>query len=196
MSEIEYTMKPVEVFYRGFRFRSRLEACWAAFFDLCKWPWEYEPADFDGWFPDFVLLGEKGNRIFVEVKPIAEEYLALQGRIDRSGCQDECLIVGLCPTLLCTDGFSDECRLGWLREGDWWSEAVLFRPTTEKCGCSKLNDREIASRYPIDFCHALGSYELRMSGLYDGDHYLGLMDRDEVCQCWGLAHEMTRYDPL
>ena len=42
-SEVQYTYGAVETFYKGYRFRSRLEARWAAFFDLCKWRWEYEP---------------------------------------------------------------------------------------------------------------------------------------------------------
>src|SRR5260221_13272797 len=34
-------------------FRSRLEARYAAYFDLCGFGWEYEPVDFKGWTPDF-----------------------------------------------------------------------------------------------------------------------------------------------
>jgi hypothetical protein len=30
--------------YNGVNFRSRLEAKWAAFFDLAGWSWEYQPA--------------------------------------------------------------------------------------------------------------------------------------------------------
>lgn len=39
--------------YGAVRFRSRLEARWAAFFDLQGWRWEYEPLDLLGWTPDF-----------------------------------------------------------------------------------------------------------------------------------------------
>jgi hypothetical protein len=53
--------------YAGVQFRSRLEARWAAFFDLAKWPWEYEPLDDEGWVPDFILTK---SGIPVEVKPI------------------------------------------------------------------------------------------------------------------------------
>lgn len=41
--------------YRKRQMRSRLEARWAAFFDLMKWSWEYEPLDLNGWIPDFVV---------------------------------------------------------------------------------------------------------------------------------------------
>jgi hypothetical protein len=56
--------------YKHVQFRSRLEARWAAFFDLAGWEWHYEPIDLNGWIPDFVLMGKNGNKIFVEVKPI------------------------------------------------------------------------------------------------------------------------------
>ena len=41
--------------YKGIRFRSRLEARWAAMFDICGWRWEYEPLDLPGWIPDFLI---------------------------------------------------------------------------------------------------------------------------------------------
>lgn len=53
--------------YNGVNFRSRLEARWAAFFDLLKWEWEYEPIDLNGWIPDFKIKGAVD--ILVEVKP-------------------------------------------------------------------------------------------------------------------------------
>jgi hypothetical protein len=52
--------------YAGVQFRSRLEARWAAFFDLCRFEWQYEPFDCDGYIPDFLLFG----RVLLEVKPI------------------------------------------------------------------------------------------------------------------------------
>jgi hypothetical protein len=50
------------------RFRSRLEAKWARFFDFCGWKWSYEPYDFAGWIPDFAI-GDQLQTL-VEVKPI------------------------------------------------------------------------------------------------------------------------------
>jgi len=53
-------IKPIETQYKGYRFRSRLEARWAVFFDALEIRWEYEPEGFDlgkaGWYlPDFWL---------------------------------------------------------------------------------------------------------------------------------------------
>lgn len=57
--------------YRGYAFRSRLEARWAVFFDHLKIKWEYEPEGFElgnglRYLPDFWLpdLG-----LWVEIKP-------------------------------------------------------------------------------------------------------------------------------
>lgn len=53
-------MKAIETVYKGYRFRSRLEARWAVFFDACGVKWEYEPEGYalgDGlcYLPDFLL---------------------------------------------------------------------------------------------------------------------------------------------
>lgn len=58
----------IPTIYDGVRFRSRLEARWAAFLDLCNRKWAYEPFDCDGYIPDFVLYGNLFN-CAVEVKP-------------------------------------------------------------------------------------------------------------------------------
>ena len=68
---MDYSIKAIPTRYNGIEFRSRLEAKWAAFFDQCGWRWEYEPCDFDGWIPDFLLTFNHGT-ILIEVKPILE----------------------------------------------------------------------------------------------------------------------------
>ena len=62
--------------YNDVRFRSRLEARWAAFFDLIRWPWSYEPIDFKDWVPDFMVSFPCGHsecgpmhEFYAEVKP-------------------------------------------------------------------------------------------------------------------------------
>jgi hypothetical protein len=69
--------KAIETIYRGYRFRSRLEARWAVFFDAVGLPFEYEKEGFvldDGthYLPDFWLptlklwLEIKGELDFIE----------------------------------------------------------------------------------------------------------------------------------
>lgn len=60
-------VKAHKTIYGGVVFRSRLEATWAAFFDIEGLPWAYEPVDLDGWVPDFALWLERP--VYVEVKP-------------------------------------------------------------------------------------------------------------------------------
>lgn len=57
-------IKAIETSYQGYRFRSRLEARWAVFFDSLSIPWSYEPEGFDlgdglYYLPDFWLSGLK-----------------------------------------------------------------------------------------------------------------------------------------
>jgi hypothetical protein len=56
--------------YKGTRFRSRLEARWAASADLAGWEWVYEPFDGAGYVPDFCFTVADGP-LLVEVKPVA-----------------------------------------------------------------------------------------------------------------------------
>ena len=63
-------IKAIETEYKGYLFRSRLEARWAVFFDALGIEWEYEPEGFDCdgiWYlPDFYL---PGLETWIEVKP-------------------------------------------------------------------------------------------------------------------------------
>ncbi len=63
-------MNAIETIYKGYRFRSRLEARWAVFFDSLNIAWDYEKEGFDiggQWYlPDF-WLPEFG--LWVEIKP-------------------------------------------------------------------------------------------------------------------------------
>ena len=71
-----YSIPAIETFYRGCRFRSRLEARWAVFFQTLGLSWEYEPEGFTlstkvPYLPDFLvhlkdkpLWAEVANRSF------------------------------------------------------------------------------------------------------------------------------------
>ncbi|QIG74362.1 endonuclease I protein [Rhizobium phage RHph_N65] len=63
-------MKAIDTVYKGYRFRSRLEARWAVFFATLGVEWTYEAEGYElpsGWYlPDFFL---PKHEIFVEVKP-------------------------------------------------------------------------------------------------------------------------------
>lgn len=66
----EPTIKAIETVYNGYRFRSRLEARWAVFFDALGVKYEYEKEGFDlgeagKYLPDFWLPKQK---CWVEIK--------------------------------------------------------------------------------------------------------------------------------
>jgi hypothetical protein len=111
----------IETRYAGCRFRSRLEARWAVFFDACGIRWEYEPQGFIGarghhYLPDFYLpdahspmphahLGSGSNPcgIYVEVKGSDQQLRADWTRIAYSieyqatPCARGLLILGPIP---------------------------------------------------------------------------------------------------
>ena len=67
--------KAIDTIYKGYKFRSRLEARWALFFDEMEIKYEYEKEGFDlgtvGWYlPDFWL---PEFQIWVEIKPELDE---------------------------------------------------------------------------------------------------------------------------
>lgn len=73
-------IKAIETTYKGYRFRSRLEARWAVFFDTLGIPWKYENEGYEKevgtvqgartmrYLPDFFLPCRWGGGMFVEVK--------------------------------------------------------------------------------------------------------------------------------
>ena len=66
--------RPFPTKYKNILFRSRLEARWAAYFDLDKIPWDYEPAiNFSGWIPDFSLTMGR-LKVYIEIKPVDLYY--------------------------------------------------------------------------------------------------------------------------
>lgn len=78
--ERQMKIKPIETEYHGLRFRSRLEARWAVFFDEIGINYHYEPDGFDlgdEWYlPDF-YLDDFG--IYVEIKPFDRSVVAFIG---------------------------------------------------------------------------------------------------------------------
>lgn len=84
-------IKAIETQYKGYRFRSRLEARWAVFFDALGIEWQYEKEGFDlgdaGWYlPDFWFphptkeLANEGWGLWCEIKPLP----ATQNELDRA----------------------------------------------------------------------------------------------------------------
>jgi hypothetical protein len=74
-------MSSIPTTYNGIRFRSRLEAKWACFWDLqstdrtndpidFQTHWHYEPFELPGWIPDFLITRGFFAPSLIEIKPI------------------------------------------------------------------------------------------------------------------------------
>jgi hypothetical protein len=92
---------PIETNYKGYNFRSRLEARWAIFFDATKFKWEYEKEGYDlgelGYYlPDFWLVQ---HECWVEIKgkyPIKTELEKIKKLHEITG--DPCILFYGMPT--------------------------------------------------------------------------------------------------
>ena len=69
------TIKAIETRYAGYRFRSRLEARWAVFFDTLGLKWQYEPEGYE-LDPDIISEWEQAevNRLRYLMKAGTERY--------------------------------------------------------------------------------------------------------------------------
>jgi hypothetical protein len=187
---VVYTVRAHETLYAGTRFRSRLEARWAAFFDLCGWRWEYEPLDLNGWMPDFVLLG--AAEILVEVKPVFTFDIGWCGGVTKDplpGVSDkvakasretgrEALIVG--AHLMASES---GLAVGALFEQAAWTFGTF-----------------LAFEERADFCSETGSYHGRMTGGYEGRngfleyHTNGsTLSEKTILEWWAEAGNRTRW---
>ena len=95
-------IKPIETRYKGYRFRSRIEARWAVFFDALGIKWEYEKEGYDlgdaGWYlPDFWLPEISAWIEIKGAKPSVEDLAkckAMRMAMGNSGAVDACLVGG------------------------------------------------------------------------------------------------------
>lgn len=147
-------IKPIETIYKGYRFRSRLEARWAVFFDAMGIPYVYEPEGFvlsDGtmYLPDFylpdsdtyaeikgVMSDKDQNKIEQFMKDSKKDFLIGYENIHFQACD----IFG-------SDDNSDF--------------ALSEEENSVMCQCYSCKK--------IFFTGLLGSYECKCCGYYNGD---------------------------
>lgn len=179
--------------YKDTMFRSRLEARWAAFFDLAGWRWDYEPCDFDGWTPDFRLHGV--TPVYTEVKPIdwrgsgPEQILQEAGlrkvldcrrdvRADPMDFDGELLVLGDGPQRVGADVvlgvFADEA---WGSAPDW---ALLCK-----------NESVLAP--PFDFCSVSGAYAYRITGRWEGNSHVDPVNDNLAAAAWRMAGNRVQW---
>jgi hypothetical protein len=124
----DYTIAAIPTLYRGRQYRSRLEARWAAFFDLLGWRHEYEPFDLGVWSPDFALRAEEEcaeagplEPGLIEIKPIDGWHQPTVQKMaqaaKRRAFEGPLFLFGTAPQLMPENGF---VRLGW--QGNMWCD--------------------------------------------------------------------------
>lgn len=180
-------MKPygIPTKYGFINFRSRLEARWAAFFDLCGWSWTYEPFDLPGWIPDFEIAGPAGSML-VEIKPIRHyrEFEALAKEIAKSMRDfDFVLLLGVSPLWDQSSGFSDCVVLG---------SSASFCLLDGGAGHGDLQSLMSGSPdFPYDICDNLWSYTGKLTGEYSGTPTTPA--RSHIERLWAEACNLTQW---
>ena len=173
---MSYNIKPIPTTYEGVNFRSRLEASWAAFFDLIGWKWEYEPFDLDGWIPDFKIYKDKSRWLLVEIKPIT----SLDGMEDQinkmMGATEgrEVLLLGSTPLI----GEEAENHFGWFITSEMGEgmAALDFNPESG-----------------WDLYDLIYSYHHRLSGVGSGDNHLTTTRMSQIQPIWKEAKNKTQW---
>lgn len=181
----------IETEYAGHLFRSRLEAKWAAFFDVHDLRWEYEPFDLNGWIPDFLLMGPEIS-IIADVKPIMhrhefeERARELKPWIitDPAPLTSMCVILGATPLLPWSSPMGDPAA-GLMSQDDgtdgWDGDIKWDLASWIICGeCEHLGLVKLPGTPKIVPC---GHHP--RSGKWPEYHQLKW--------AWGMAHGATRW---
>lgn len=173
-------ISPIETHYAGCRFRSRLEARWAVFFDTLGLKWEYEPQGFvvhsgPGYLPDFAVQ-TPACLLFVEVKPSRPEAIdpagvrrwerfaeALMETVSPSQ-QAACMLIGPIPDPGSVRAFASD-ESGYESRGSRYSDGVYvpFDECYRWCACST------DSHFGIEFDGRGGRIDCECPGQGDGD---------------------------
>lgn len=192
-----FKAKAIPTMYAGVQFRSRLEARWAAMFDLLQWKWEYEPIDLDGYIPDFVLGFDKP--MIVEVKPIVDweswgcmshEASQALSKIKKSGWAGEGLLVGAAFMPV-------KHAMGYVRTGTALNIGVIFN-TTDDPDEAPVDDPDdcYANIFGIKECcggpvDVVGYFKCRKCGHHDKGPTL--RPSDEVIALWNRAGNAVQW---
>lgn len=126
-------IKPIETIYSGYRFRSRLEARWAVFFDTLGIKYDYEMEGFDlgdkiYYLPDFWL---PDLNMFAEVKPIPLTLEELEKCIRLAVSTNKHVMMLVAPPML------------------KWYEEIVSTPHTLDCFTS-VEKREMSIKHGYD----------------------------------------------
>jgi hypothetical protein len=178
---MDYKIAAIPTEYRGRQYRSRLEARWAAFFDLCSWDYEYEPIDLGIWSPDFLIHGAR-LPLLVEVKPISRYDRQVTAKMEKGA-----------------ERYGEACELVLLGLdlSSVWLGQLLSKALTGDDHDEYDFERLCFACYEqapdqLDFCHETQSFAGRITGLYDGGTY-GAAPQPDVKVLWNRAGNLVQW---
>lgn len=187
-------MNAIETTYKGYKFRSRLEAKWASVFDQLGWQWEYEPIDLNGYIPDFIINQE----VLIEIKPVMSygDTIPARRKIIASGWGKDAVILGATTNMFENH---DHCSyVGVTNTQDhfgcsWSYASVMHCPCCNRVTFHRLNwwGRVDGNEHVLEclFCHE--SYD-------DGKQWVVGIDPaidKSLPHAWAAAHNATKWKP-
>ena len=126
------TIKAIKTEYKGYKFRSRLEARWAVFFDATNIEWDYEPEGFkienrgeiihylpDFWLPEFHTYVEVKGPVLTEAEKNKALFLSDTGEGYEAGGQ--VLILQKIPEI------SEASPVFKMAFGGGWTQAIFAK---------------------------------------------------------------------
>lgn len=150
-----------ETQYKGYRFRSRLEAKWAVFFDALGIEWEYEPEGFrlpngKGYLPDFRLKCW-GTRGFHDLDKPFFLYVEVKGEMTNADADKIMQFCGyedwqnICSAFLCSDCEGDyaDCPMGYKQSQGRFNYPVLIMGNipNDICSIRDVSDPDVFHSY-------------------------------------------------
>lgn len=159
-------IRPITTRYKGYRFRSRLEARWAVFLDSLGVPWDYEVEGYvfpDGtrYLPDF-WLPESG--VFFEIKPGGLSFDAAEEAAHKA----ESLAIYKETTVFLATGAPDRALIDWFSA----SPRVTHLPVGERFVAFDYDEQH---RLPVVW-----------AAVHE-PHY------EDVLDPWGREYQFARY---
>lgn len=145
-------IKALETRYNGYRFRSRLEARWAVFFDEMGWSYEYEPEGFEldrgiKYLPDFYL---PEFNMYVEVKH-ENAFEELEGGFRLKDKKDDEKV-----NLFSEDVLDYEDRqILFVTRGDPYNTLMLWGLVYVHGVCAKIIANAIHTNVTVNGCNQL-----------------------------------------
>lgn len=174
----------IPTIHRGVQMRSLAEARWAAFFDYMGWVWDYEPMEFEGWIPDFVLNG----KVLVEVKGGALSFEELKRDVGKARHPTlPVLLFGAAP-------FWDQKLVGYIRHHNAWRNHLPHDETCEADDLLNISGKKFKGHHCLNSDE--GPYNCELCGrrtVGTEEEYELSLDWAQIRMFWNLAKNQVQY---